>query len=69
MLRKLQSIPAAERFLPFLPKLADTIALDDSSTSAERQANVLEMHEEICALEELYTLGEVGGHHPRGLDP
>lgn len=69
VLRRLHSIAGAEKFLPFLPKVADTIALADSSTSLARQANVLQMHEEIRSPEELYTLGEVRSHHPRGLDP
>ena len=69
VLRRLHSIAGADKFLSFLPDIADTIALADSSTSVARQANVLQMHEEIRSPEELYTLGEVRGHHPRGLDP
>lgn len=68
VLRRLHSIAGAERFLAFIPQVLDNVSLGDSSTSTERQANVLQMHAEIGLPEELYPLGEVRSHFPKGLD-
>lgn len=68
VLRRLHAAPGAEQFIPFIPRVADTLGMADGSTPA-RQANILQMHEGIASLEELYTLDEVVFHYPRGLDP
>jgi hypothetical protein len=67
VLRKLQRRPEAPRFSPFLPSVEASLDVDGES-GAPRRASVLRMHEAVRSVDELYTLKEVRGHYPAGLD-
>jgi len=68
-LRLLHGAPDAERYVPFLPVLEDSLVVGDGGAVTSRRANVLRVHPEIASpADELYTLEEVRRAYPDGLD-
>jgi serine/threonine protein kinase len=71
ILRQLASaaeMAAFTRFMPFLPRVVDSVTRGGSATESPRQANVLSYHHEINSPDELYTLEEVRAAYSGGLD-
>ncbi len=74
VLRHLHGADRAGAFAPFLPRVEASFAVDDGDADVAdgggpRQANALGVDDEIRSIDELYTLGEVRGHYPHGVDP
>src|SRR5690348_13965250 len=67
ILRFLQNGNAYTQFRAFLPRLEHSFTVDDPN-EAPRQANLLQIHEEIRSSDELYSLAEVRACRPDGLD-
>jgi hypothetical protein len=68
VLRQLHAADPTGRFTRFLPKVQASIGFSDDPKSQARQANMLRMHEEIRSPDELYSLADVRGAYPAGLD-
>ena len=68
VLRQLHLAKSAGEFAAFLPKVVESFALGDGS-STPRWANVMRMHKGIHSPDELYTLADVRTQYPAGLGP
>jgi serine/threonine protein kinase len=62
-------MPAFMRFMPFLPRVVDSLSRGGSANENPRLANVLSYHQEIQSPDELYSLAEVQAAYPAGMDP
>jgi serine/threonine protein kinase len=56
------------RFMPFLPRVVDSLSRGGSANENPRLANVLSYYQDIKSPDELYTLEEVRAAYPGGLD-
>jgi hypothetical protein len=69
VLRRLHSADPGGRYGPFLPRVQESLAYSDATSTVSRQANILRLHESIRRpFVELYTLAEVRAAYPDGLD-
>jgi hypothetical protein len=68
VLRELLAADPTGRFTRFMPKVQASVGFCDDPRSQPRQANVLRVHESIRSPDELYSLADVRGAYPAGLD-
>ena len=69
VLRHLQAADAQGRFTPFVPAVVESFGYVGDRSEPPRHANVLRLHPDVRSpADDLFTLAEVKGAHPGGLD-